>query len=87
MDKEPLLQITLDDTNSIPEVYYRGEKITERIKVSFDWETKTDQNEGGTSLFIKHAMYQNAFGHKFTETIANEYGEETREMKSATESI
>ncbi|MCY8122433.1 hypothetical protein P8860_21795 [Bacillus spizizenii] len=86
MDNQPLLQITLDDINSIPEVYYKGEKITKRIKVSFDWETKTDQNEGGAKILIEHAMYENAFGHKFAETISNKLGEETREMKSAFES-
>ncbi|RBZ02105.1 hypothetical protein DSD26_00050 [Bacillus velezensis] len=86
MDQEPLLQITLDEINSIPEVYYKGEKITKRIKVSFDWETKTDQNEGGTKILIEHAMYENAFGHKFAEAISNKFGEETRETKSAIES-
>lgn len=37
-----LLTITLDDIESVPEVFYRGEEITGRQRVSFDWKTNDD---------------------------------------------
>ncbi|MEC1663341.1 hypothetical protein [Bacillus halotolerans] len=56
LGKQPLLHITLDDMTSIPEVYYQGEKITKRVKVSFDWETATDQDESKANILIKRGI-------------------------------
>lgn len=38
-----LLTIELDDETSVPRVFYDGGEITEKVRVNFDWETKTDR--------------------------------------------
>ncbi|MFV4884741.1 hypothetical protein RY279_04555 [Bacillus velezensis] len=65
---QPLLQIKLDDMTSIPEVYYKGEKITERVKVSFDWETATYYDESKANILIKRGV-KDSFGQPTVETI------------------
>ncbi|MGD6950054.1 hypothetical protein ACQCV9_28980, partial [Bacillus mobilis] len=35
----PLLQITLKDINSIPEVIHKGESLKERANIDFNWES------------------------------------------------
>lgn len=51
----PLLQITLDDINSVPAVYYNGEQIDKKIRVSFDWKTSDCCNEYPTYIKLEHA--------------------------------
>ncbi|AEB25234.1 MULTISPECIES: hypothetical protein [Bacillus amyloliquefaciens group] len=63
-----MLQITLDEINSIPEVYYKGEKITKRIKVSFDWETATYYDESKANILIKRGV-KDSLGSPTVETI------------------
>ncbi|MCY9148809.1 hypothetical protein [Bacillus haynesii] len=52
--KSPLLQIQLDDIDSIPHVFYKGEKITKRIAIDFEWRTGDDKQPGSTYIRIKH---------------------------------
>jgi len=56
---EPLLVIELQNESSVPKVFYQGQEITDKVRVSFDWETKTDEL-GGTRYNIEH--YES--GHK-----------------------
>ena len=49
----PLLTIELQDETAVPKVFYDGEEITNKVMVSFDWETRTDEY-GGTSYNIEH---------------------------------
>ena len=51
---KPLLIIELQDETSVPRVFYQGEEITGKIRVSFDWETRTDEL-GGTMYNIDYA--------------------------------
>ncbi|UZN54088.1 hypothetical protein [Bacillus paralicheniformis] len=51
----PLLQIQLDDIDSIPHVFYKGEKITKRIAIDFEWRTGGGDKIGSTYIRIKHA--------------------------------
>jgi len=52
--KEPaLLTIELESETSVPKVFYKGEEITDKVSVSFDWETDTDVM-GGLSYAIEH---------------------------------
>ncbi len=39
--QDPLLQIVLSDIDTTPDVYYKGEKVNGKIRVSFDWTTNT----------------------------------------------
>lgn len=49
--KQALLAIELQDETSVPRVFYKGEEVTHKIHVSFDWDTDTDQPlEGGLTM-------------------------------------
>lgn len=52
--KAPLLQIELDDIDSIPHVFYKGERITKRIAIDFEWRTGGADKVGSTYIRIKH---------------------------------
>ncbi|KLV27389.1 hypothetical protein ABW02_06875 [Niallia circulans] len=54
-DKKPLLQITLDEENGVPKVFYKGEEIKLNREISFHWETSTDNYVGGLTYVIEHA--------------------------------
>lgn len=51
---DKLLVIELEEETSIPRVIYKGEEITRRIKVSFAWETRTDEY-GGMKYHLEFA--------------------------------
>lgn len=51
--RNPLLTIELENDTSVPKVFYKGEEITNKINVQFDWETDTDI-PGGVSYAIEH---------------------------------
>lgn len=53
-NKAPLLQIELDDIDSIPYVFYKGEIITKRIAIDFEWRTGDDKQAGSAYIRIKH---------------------------------
>ncbi|MEC1384383.1 hypothetical protein P9D14_12740 [Bacillus velezensis] len=50
-----LLTIELTDEQSIPRIIYKGEEITNRIAVGFEWRTKDAEQIGSTYFRIKHA--------------------------------
>lgn len=50
----PLLQIELDNINSIPRVFYKGEEIVNKMVVSFDWATDKDNTSLPTYIKIQH---------------------------------
>jgi NMD protein affecting ribosome stability and mRNA decay len=50
-----LLQIKLDTITSVPRVFYKGEEITKKMRVSFDWETRRDGDKTPTFIHIQHA--------------------------------
>lgn len=54
MDNVPLLKIELDDINSIPKIYYKGQQYTGLVRVSFDWETRGIDPKQGTYIHIEH---------------------------------
>ncbi|MEC0670453.1 hypothetical protein P8875_09810 [Bacillus haynesii] len=54
LNKPPLLQIELEDIDSVPRVFYKGEKITNRIAIDFEWRTRGDDKVGSTYIRIKH---------------------------------
>lgn len=54
--KKPLLTIELDSETSVPRVFYEGKEISNKVRISFDWETRTDAI-GGTRYNIEHYVY------------------------------
>ena len=52
--KPNLLTIELTDEHSIPRVIYKGEEITGRIAIDFEWHTKDADQCGSTYYRIKH---------------------------------
>ncbi|MEC5235511.1 hypothetical protein P9C88_20955 [Bacillus licheniformis] len=53
-NKAPLLQIELEDIDSVPRVFYKGEKITNHIAIDFEWRTGGADKVGSTYIRIKH---------------------------------
>ncbi|MCY7442890.1 MULTISPECIES: hypothetical protein [Bacillus amyloliquefaciens group] len=49
-----LLTIELTDEQSIPRIVYKGEEITGRIAIDFEWCTKDADQCGSTYYRIKH---------------------------------
>ncbi len=54
-EQTPLLQIELKDEKSIPKVFYKGEEITGKAQINFDWITRGSRNLGGMKFNIEHA--------------------------------
>ncbi|WP_232484461.1 MULTISPECIES: hypothetical protein [Bacillus amyloliquefaciens group] len=54
LSKPNLLTIELTDEQSIPRIIYKGEEITGRIAVDFEWRTKDADQCGSTYYRIKH---------------------------------
>ncbi|MED1742217.1 hypothetical protein P4U97_22440 [Bacillus swezeyi] len=73
----PLIQIELEDIDSIPRVFYKGERITERIAVDFEWRTRDDKQTGSTYIRIKHGNDHN--GRLAVETKELAFGEKAYE--------
>lgn len=50
-----LLTIELTDEQSIPRIVYKGEDITGRIAIDFEWRTRNAEQMGSTYFRIEHA--------------------------------
>lgn len=46
-DKKPLLVIEVDDLNSVPRVYYKGEEIKNKHSIDYEWLTKDSEINSG----------------------------------------
>ncbi|MGG3800449.1 hypothetical protein [Metabacillus fastidiosus] len=55
LDPNKLLVIELDDETSVPKVFYKGEELTGKVHIHFDWKTKERPSLGGLSYEIKRA--------------------------------
>jgi hypothetical protein len=49
-----LLEIKLPDINSVPQVFYKGQEITKKVRVSFDWETNGPEIPIHPDINIEH---------------------------------
>lgn len=49
-----LLVIELENETAVPKVIYKGEEITKKVSVAFDWETETDVTKGSMNLDIEY---------------------------------
>ncbi|WP_277680350.1 hypothetical protein, partial [Gracilibacillus dipsosauri] len=59
-----LLTIELEDENSVPKVYYKGEEITKKVRVKFEWHTKTDTPRfDNPKIEIEHAQFKDGKLH------------------------
>ncbi|GGJ61928.1 hypothetical protein [Virgibacillus salexigens] len=50
---KPLLEIRVDEDNSVPVVFYKGEEISNKISIHYDWVTRTEV-EGQHELVLKY---------------------------------
>ncbi|MGN8647899.1 hypothetical protein ACTNEO_05090 [Gracilibacillus sp. HCP3S3_G5_1] len=48
-----LLVIELDDEESVPRVFHEGKEITNKVRVHFDWKTRTD-HPGKLEVNVDH---------------------------------
>lgn len=53
-NKQPLLTIELQDEISVPKVLYKGEEITNKVNVLFDWDTSNGLSPSGLTYAIEH---------------------------------
>ncbi|MGG0262718.1 hypothetical protein ABEY48_30785 [Bacillus mycoides] len=51
---EPLLQIVQSDVDAVPVVFYKGEEIKGKVRISFDWKTDGHYQKSGSYIHIKH---------------------------------
>jgi len=54
-EEPPLLQITLKDINSIPEVIHKGESLKGLINIGFNWETSGPDEFGSVYINMQNA--------------------------------
>lgn len=54
-EEPPLLQITLKDINSIPEVIHKGESLKGLVNVGFNWETSGPDEFGSAYINLQNA--------------------------------
>ena len=52
--KEHMLVIKLDEMGSVPKVFYKGEEVSNKINVGFNWETLTDKTDGRSDIRINY---------------------------------
>lgn len=55
LPKAPLIQIELESIDNVPKVFYKGEEITQKIHVSFDWSTQTEKTVASPMINIEYA--------------------------------
>ncbi|GAA0434508.1 hypothetical protein GCM10008934_24940 [Virgibacillus salarius] len=56
-DKASLLVIELENETAVPKVIYKGEEITGKTRVSFEWDTREESPLiGGTRYNIEHLV-------------------------------
>jgi len=58
---KPLLTIELESETAVPKVFYKGEEITMKRHVSFEWDTSDERSRGGMSYEIEH--FEKRKGH------------------------
>lgn len=58
-ENEPLLQIVLSDIDSAPVVHYKGKQIDRKLRVAFDWKTKSVDKIDMTYIHIEHVPVDN----------------------------
>lgn len=48
------MQIELENINSVPKVFYKGEEVKHSVKVAFDYRTDTDKEINPTFIQLEH---------------------------------
>ncbi|MEC1106229.1 hypothetical protein [Bacillus velezensis] len=66
----PLLKIELDEIDSAPSIFYKGEKIIDRVAVDFEWRTEESDKIGSAYIRIKHGKEINGMLTVDTKEIA-----------------
>ncbi|MCU5491173.1 hypothetical protein OCB70_02145 [Bacillus cereus] len=57
--EEPLLTITLTDIDAVPIVHYKGKQIDRKLRVAFDWESKSIDKFDMTYIHVEHVPVDN----------------------------
>ncbi|MDA1642022.1 MULTISPECIES: hypothetical protein [Bacillus] len=58
-EQEALLTITLKDIDAIPIVHYKGKQIDRKLRVAFDWESKSVDKFDMTYIHVEHVPADN----------------------------
>lgn len=68
IENKPLLTIELQDESSVPKVIYRGEELSYKQHIYFNWETANkESSQSGLELLIKRVV--DSEGSPFSKTI------------------
>ncbi|QKH28150.1 hypothetical protein FOC89_23005 [Bacillus thuringiensis] len=70
-EQEPLLTITLTDIDAVPIVHYKGKQVDRKLRVTFDWESKSVDKFDMTYIRIEHVPADNK--RLNTETILHNH--------------
>ncbi|TWN00802.1 phage portal protein [Bacillus licheniformis] len=62
--KAPLLQIELDDIDSIPHVFYKGKEIKDKVRVDFSFLPNDDASFHPTHIDFEYIDRESKFGTK-----------------------
>lgn len=74
-ENKPLLQIELDEYGSVPRVFYKGEEITGKVSIDFNWVTDDEHFKYGPYIKIVHLGGNNEYPSQRTieyEDISND---------------
>lgn len=73
-DNTPLLTIELQDESSVPKVIYKGEELSYKQHIHFDWKTANEESlQSGLELLIKRVV--DSKGSPFIKTIEVKSGD------------
>ena len=61
-DPDPLLTIELESEIAVPKVFYKGEEVTSKIQINFDWSTKGLKDPGGMKFNIEYGDDEGIIG-------------------------
>lgn len=64
------LTIELDNINSVPRVFYKGEEVTNKVLIQFQWQTRKDEEVQILNPIINIETLQiDSFGKPFDKNI------------------
>ena len=85
IENPALIEIKLHEEDGIPVVFYKGEEITNRVKIHFEWNTD-EGDEKPINIEIQR-LHTNDFGAFFKETIKHDKGVVSRDSVSLIELV
>ncbi|MBQ4816433.1 hypothetical protein IHP72_09305 [Bacillus pumilus] len=61
---KPLISIEQNDIQSVPKVFYKGEEIKGKVRVVYEWNTKSLNEMGSNVIELEFVDKDNKFANK-----------------------